>query len=72
MVKPPHVAYCLTQVIVEKEDIEGINDAYWQLRAEAIPEDQLSIPEQDRLIPLYHFSCDQQSTVSWLPPPCCP
>lgn len=72
MVKCPHVAYCLTQVFDEKEDIDGINDAYWQLRAEAIPEDQLSIPEQDQLIPLYHFTCDQQSTVSWLSPPCCP
>lgn len=54
----------MTQVFEEKDDIEGINDAYWQLRAEAVPEDQLSVSEQDQLIHIAHFTCDQQSSVS--------
>lgn len=51
------------QVFDDKDGVD-INDQYWQLRAEAIPEDQLSVSEQDQLIPLYHFSCDQHATVS--------
>ncbi len=52
------------QVYDEKDDIEGINDQYWHLRAEAVPEDQLSVSEQDQLMHVYHFTCDQQSHVS--------
>lgn len=52
------------QVFDEKDEIENLNDQYWQLRAEAVPEDQLSVTEPDQLIPLSHFSCDQQSSVS--------
>lgn len=52
------------QVFDEKDDIDGINDQYWHLRAEAVPEDQLSVSEQDQLMHVYHFTCDQQSHVS--------
>lgn len=54
------------QVFDDKEDIENMNDQYWQLRAEAVPEEQLSVSEQDQLIPVSHFSSssDQSSTVS--------
>lgn len=51
------------QVFGEKDDIDNINDQYWHLRAEAVPEDQLSVSEQDQLMHVYHFSCDQQSHV---------
>ena len=54
----------VAQVFDEKDDIEGINDQYWHLRAEAVPEDQLSVSEQDQLMHVYHFTCDQQSHVS--------
>ncbi len=54
----------VVQVYDEKDDIEGINDQYWHLRAEAVPEDQLSVSEQDQLMHVYHFTCDQQSHVS--------
>ena len=54
----------VVQVFDEKDDIEGINDQYWHLRAEAVPEDQLSVSEQDQLMHVYHFTCDQQSHVS--------
>ena len=47
----------------EKDDIEGINDAYWHLRAEAIPEDQLDMPEQDQLLYVYHCAADQPVQV---------
>ena len=57
---------CQMQVFDEKEDIENMNDQYWQLRAEAVPEEQRSMSEQDQLIPVSHFSSssDQSSTVS--------
>lgn len=54
----------VVQVYDEKDDIEGINDQYWHLRAEAVPEDQLSVSEQDQLMHVYHFTCDQHSHVS--------
>lgn len=49
------------KVFEDKDEIDSVNDAYWQLRAEAIPEDQLSVSEQDQLIHVYHFTCDQHS-----------
>ncbi|CAM8927423.1 unnamed protein product [Rhodiola kirilowii] len=38
------------------EKIENINDQYWTLRAEEIPEEEKNIGPQDRLIHVYHFS----------------
>jgi len=58
-------AVYVVQVFDDKDDIDGINDAYWQLRAEAVPEDQLSVSEQDQLIQVCHFSCDQQTQVGY-------
>nr|GEW40507.1 ubiquitin carboxyl-terminal hydrolase 12-like isoform X2 [Tanacetum cinerariifolium] len=40
------------------EKIENINDQYWTLRAEEIPEDEKNIGPQDRLIHVYHFIKD--------------
>lgn len=47
----------------EEDAIGDINDAYWQLRAEAVPQDQLDMPEQDQLLYVYHCTADQQSQV---------
>ena len=47
----------------EEDAIDDINDAYWQLRAEAVPQDQLEVPEQDQLLYVYHCTPDQQSQV---------
>ncbi|KAL5076247.1 hypothetical protein RYX36_015231 [Vicia faba] len=38
--------------------IENINDQYWTLRAEEIPEEEKNIGPQDRLIHVYHFTKD--------------
>jgi len=38
------------------EKIENINDQYWTLRAEEIPEDEKDIGPLDRLIHVYHFT----------------
>uniref|UniRef100_A0A7N0UUN3 ubiquitinyl hydrolase 1 n=1 Tax=Kalanchoe fedtschenkoi TaxID=63787 RepID=A0A7N0UUN3_KALFE len=38
------------------EKIENINDQYWTLRAEEIPEEEKNIGPHDRLIHVYHFS----------------
>ncbi|XP_010558916.1 PREDICTED: ubiquitin carboxyl-terminal hydrolase 12-like [Tarenaya hassleriana] len=38
------------------ERIENINDQYWTLRAEEIPEEEKDIGPNDRLIHVYHFN----------------
>ncbi|KAH8955666.1 hypothetical protein BDL97_08G152600 [Sphagnum fallax] len=40
------------------EKIENINDQYWTLRAEEIPEEEKDLGAHDRLIHVYHFSRD--------------
>ncbi|XP_057980719.1 ubiquitin C-terminal hydrolase 12-like isoform X2 [Malania oleifera] len=40
------------------EKIENINDQYWTLRAEEIPEEEKSLGPRDRLIHVYHFMKD--------------
>ncbi|KAF7820460.1 ubiquitin carboxyl-terminal hydrolase 12 isoform X2 [Senna tora] len=40
------------------ERIENINDQYWTLRAEEIPEEEKNLGPQDRLIHVYHFMKD--------------
>ncbi|KAK4765694.1 hypothetical protein SAY86_026784 [Trapa natans] len=41
------------------EKIENINDQYWTLRAEEIPEEEKDLGPHDRLIHVYHFMKDQ-------------
>ncbi|CAK8537192.1 unnamed protein product [Lathyrus sativus] len=40
------------------ETIENINDHYWTLRAEEIPEDEKNFGPHDRMIHVYHFLKD--------------
>jgi ubiquitin carboxyl-terminal hydrolase 7 len=40
------------------ERIENINDQYWTLRAEEIPEEEKNLGPHDRVIHVYHFSKD--------------
>ncbi|XP_076890784.1 ubiquitin C-terminal hydrolase 12-like isoform X3 [Bidens hawaiensis] len=40
------------------EKIENINDQYWTLRAEEIPEEEKDLGPLDRLIHVYHFTKD--------------
>jgi ubiquitin carboxyl-terminal hydrolase 7 len=40
------------------EKIENINDQYWTLRAEEIPDEEKELGAHDRLIHVYHFSRD--------------
>ncbi|MQL74619.1 hypothetical protein Taro_006967, partial [Colocasia esculenta] len=40
------------------EKIENINDQYWTLRAEEIPEEEKNLGLHDRLIHVYHFTKD--------------
>ncbi|RCV38640.1 hypothetical protein SETIT_8G159100v2 [Setaria italica] len=44
------------------EKIENINDQYWTLRAEEIPEEEKNIGPNDRLIHVYHFTKDINQT----------
>uniref|UniRef100_A0A453I2U9 ubiquitinyl hydrolase 1 n=1 Tax=Aegilops tauschii subsp. strangulata TaxID=200361 RepID=A0A453I2U9_AEGTS len=40
------------------EKIENINDQYWTLRAEEVPEEEKNPSQHDRLIHVYHFTKD--------------
>ncbi|XAR64915.1 Ubiquitinyl hydrolase 1 [Bertholletia excelsa] len=45
------------------EKIENINDQYWTLRAEEIPEEEKNLGPNDRLIHVYHFMKDAAQQV---------
>ncbi|CAH8312564.1 unnamed protein product [Eruca vesicaria subsp. sativa] len=44
------------KIFPSTERIENINDQYWTLRAEEIPEEEKNIGPNDRLILVYHFA----------------
>ncbi|KAG5053183.1 hypothetical protein JHK87_005381 [Glycine soja] len=46
------------KVFPPNEKIESINDQYWTLRAEEIPEEEKNLGPHDRLIHVYHFTKD--------------
>ncbi|PON44923.1 Ubiquitinyl hydrolase [Parasponia andersonii] len=60
----PNVELRLLEVFYHKiykifpysEKIENINDQYWTLRAEEIPEEEKNLGPHDRLIHVYHFT----------------
>ncbi|TYH09886.1 hypothetical protein ES288_A07G133400v1 [Gossypium darwinii] len=44
------------KIFPPSEKIENINDQYWTLRAEEIPEEEKNLGPNDRLIHVYHFT----------------
>ncbi|GLT44346.1 hypothetical protein SLA2020_182510 [Shorea laevis] len=46
------------KIFLANEKIENINDQYWTLRAEEIPEEEKNLGPHDRLIHVYHFTKD--------------
>ncbi|XP_015867926.2 ubiquitin C-terminal hydrolase 12 [Ziziphus jujuba] len=44
------------KIFPHNEKIENINDQYWTLRAEEIPEEEKNLGPHDRLIHVYHFT----------------
>lgn len=44
------------KIFPPNEKIENINDQYWTLRAEEIPEEEKNLGPHDRLIHVYHFT----------------
>ncbi|CAN1298218.1 Ubiquitin C-terminal hydrolase 12 [Linum perenne] len=50
------------KIFPPNEKIENINDQYWTLRAEEIPEEEKQIGPNDRLIHVYHFMKDTAQT----------
>ncbi|XP_024515070.1 ubiquitin carboxyl-terminal hydrolase 12 [Selaginella moellendorffii] len=46
------------KIFPANEKIENINDQYWTLRAEEIPEEEKNLGPQDRLIHVYHYTRD--------------
>ncbi|MQM10211.1 hypothetical protein Taro_043102 [Colocasia esculenta] len=51
------------KIFPANEKIENINDQYWTLRAEEIPEEEKNIGPHDRLIHVYHFMKDPQNQM---------
>jgi len=49
------------KIFAPSEKIENINDQYWTLRAEEVPEEEKNLGPFDRLIHVYHFSKDTQN-----------
>ncbi|XP_078435308.1 ubiquitin C-terminal hydrolase 13-like isoform X2 [Wolffia australiana] len=45
------------------EKIENINDQYWTLRAEEVPDEEKNLDPQDRVIHVYHFTKDPQNQM---------
>ncbi|WOL20666.1 ubiquitin carboxyl-terminal hydrolase 12 isoform X9 [Canna indica] len=46
------------KIFPHSEKIENINDQYWTLRAEEIPEEEKNLDSHDHLIHVYHFMKD--------------
>ncbi|KAM0937163.1 putative ubiquitinyl hydrolase 1 [Dioscorea sansibarensis] len=46
------------KIFPHNEKIENINDQYWTLRAEEVPEEEKNLDPRDRLIHVYHFMKD--------------
>ncbi|XP_038987969.1 ubiquitin carboxyl-terminal hydrolase 12-like isoform X2 [Phoenix dactylifera] len=46
------------KIFPPNEKIENINDQYWTLRAEEVPEEEKNLGPHDRLIHVYHFMKD--------------
>ncbi|RZC77834.1 hypothetical protein C5167_002235 [Papaver somniferum] len=46
------------------EMIENINDQYWTLRAEEIPEEEMNLGPRDRLIHVYHYHFTKDASQS--------
>eukprot|EP00798_Chlamydomonas_sp_ICE-L_P022133 gene22133-29195_t len=55
----------LYKVYESDEGIETINDGYWKLRVEVIPEDQMpdALQEGDQIIHVYHMKMDQGTSI---------
>uniref|UniRef100_A0A0E0MGI5 ubiquitinyl hydrolase 1 n=1 Tax=Oryza punctata TaxID=4537 RepID=A0A0E0MGI5_ORYPU len=54
----PSAELRLLEIFPLHEKIENINDQYWTLRAEEIPEEEKNLGPNDRLIHVYHFMKD--------------
>lgn len=46
----------LLQIMEPTEPIANLDDAYWRLRAEFVPEEELQLQEGERLLHCYHIS----------------
>nr|KAJ0220640.1 hypothetical protein LSAT_V11C200089380 [Lactuca sativa] len=56
--KACHFSKFILVIFPLNEKIENINDQYWTLRAEEVPEEEKELGPQDRLIHVYHFMKD--------------
>ncbi|KAM0022168.1 putative ubiquitinyl hydrolase 1 [Helianthus debilis subsp. tardiflorus] len=51
-----YLFFFFSQIFPLTVKIGNINDQYWTLRAEEIPEEEKTLGPQDRLIHVYHFT----------------
>jgi ubiquitin carboxyl-terminal hydrolase 7 len=54
---------CALQIFSPSEKIDTINDQYWTLRAEVIPEEEKSLEASDKVIHVCHFSQDNSAST---------
>ena len=52
------------QIFSPDDRIDMIDDHYWQVRAEAVPPEEVDPPSHSRRIHVYHFSSQNNNTVS--------
>ena len=53
---------CYLQILAEDSD-ESMNDTYWTYRAEAIPEEELNLKEDEQVLLLCHVSMKEDKRV---------
>ncbi|KAE8711065.1 Ubiquitin carboxyl-terminal hydrolase 12 [Hibiscus syriacus] len=53
------------KIVPPDEMVENINDEYWTLRAEEIPEEEKNLGPDERLIPVFHFSKERYQTTNF-------
>jgi len=52
------------KIFAESDDIDSINDQYWTIRAEKIPEEELRAGPEDKLVHVRHFHRDSRMNMT--------
>jgi len=52
------------KIFADSDEIETINDQYWTIRAEEVPEDELVATEADKLVHVRHFYRDTRMNMT--------
>ncbi len=50
-------------VVSQSEEISGVNDTYWHMRAEVVPEEERTIAEGEQLVHCYHIPPERDAAT---------